>query len=88
MEEVMREKGVDMAFRKPKSIEEAARYKEPDLIVAMGCGDVCPMFPGVKTVEWDLPDPAGKPIDFMRALRDDIEKRVNTLILHQLSTAA
>lgn len=80
MEEVMREKGIDMGFRRPKSIKEAANYGEPDLIVTMGCGDVCPMFPGKKSVEWDLPDPAGKPIAFMRQVRDDIEERVNDLI--------
>jgi arsenate reductase len=69
-----------MAFRSPKSIEDAARSGEPNLIVTMGCGDTCPMFPGVKTIEWDIPDPAGKTIEFMREVRDDIEKRVKELI--------
>ena len=80
MKEVMREKGIDMAFRIPKSIADTARNETPDQIVSMGCGDSCPMIPGAKNVAWDLPDPAGKPIDFMRELRDEIEKRVKELI--------
>ncbi len=80
MEEVMREKGIDMAYLKPRSIDQAVNTAEPDLIVTMGCGDVCPMFPGAENIAWDLPDPAGKSIDFMRKVRDDIEKKVNDLI--------
>ncbi len=80
MEEAMREKGLDMAYRIPKSIDDAVSGGEPDLIVTMGCGDSCPMFPGVKNVAWDLPDPAGKPIDFMRQVRDEIERKVKKLI--------
>ena len=80
MEEAMREKGIDMAFRKPKSIEDAARIGKPDLIISMGCEDACPLFPGVPNEEWDLEDPAEKPIEFMRKIRDDIERRVLSLI--------
>jgi protein-tyrosine-phosphatase len=80
MIEAMAEKGIDMAYQKPKSLEDVTGHGEPDLIVTMGCGDVCPMFPGVKTVTWDLPDPAGEPIDFMRQVRDEIEKKVKELI--------
>ena len=57
MEEVMREKGIDMAFRKPKSIEDAASLGKPDLIVSMGCDDACTFFPGVTDEEWNLEDP-------------------------------
>jgi len=80
MEEAMREKGIDMAFRKPKSIEDATSIGKPDLIISMGCEDVCPLFPGVKNEEWNLEDPAGKPISFMREIRDEIEKRVSSLL--------
>ena len=80
MEEVMREKGIDMAFRKPKSIEQAACYGTPHLIVTMGCEQACPQFPGVPHYGWDLPDPAGKPIEFMRQIRDEVEGRVVKLI--------
>jgi arsenate reductase len=80
MEEAMREKGIDMAFRRPRSLDDAARLGAPDLIISMGCKDACPFFPGVKDIEWDLEDPAEKPISFMRETRDDIEKRVLELI--------
>ena len=79
MEEAMKEKGIDMAYRKPKSIEEAAALGKPDLIVSMGCEDACPFFPGVPNQDWDLPDPAGKSLAFMRQVRDEIEGRVNSL---------
>ncbi|MBW2143384.1 MAG: NAD(P)H-dependent oxidoreductase [Deltaproteobacteria bacterium] len=82
MEEVMREKGIDMAFRKPKSIEEASSLIKPDLTISMGCEKSCPFFPGIPDEEWDLPDPSGKPIAFMRQIRDDIEERVHNLIKH------
>lgn len=80
MKEMMKERGIDMAFRIPKSIAEAGRNASPDQVVGMGCGDSCPMFPGAKHVVWDLPDPAGKSIEFMRELGDEIEKRVLELI--------
>jgi protein-tyrosine-phosphatase len=80
MEEVMREKGLDMAFRKPKSIEEAARSGAPELIISMGCEEACPLFPGVPNQEWSVPDPAGKPIELMRRIREEIEERVRRLI--------
>jgi len=80
MEEVMREKGIDMAFRKPKSIEEAARSGAPELIISMGCEEACPLFPGVPNQEWSVPDPAGKPIELMRRIREEIEERVRKLI--------
>lgn len=80
MEEVMREKGIDMSFRKPKSIEEVAHFGRPDLIISMGCEDACPYFPGVPNREWNLKDPAGKSISFMRKVRNDIEKRVSDLV--------
>ena len=80
MEKVMREKGIDMAYRRPKSIEETARLWKPDLIISMGCEDACPYFPGVPNEEWNLEDPAEKPISFMRETRDKIEKRVSSLL--------
>ena len=80
MEEVMRERGIDMAWRRPKSLIEAEKSMTPELIVTMGCQDACPMFPGAENLAWDLPDPVGKPIEFMRRLRDDIERRVSDLV--------
>lgn len=80
MVSAMAEKGIDMAFQTPRSIETALLEGTPDLIVTMGCGEACPMIPGAKHQDWDLPDPAGKSIDFMREVRDDIEKRVTELV--------
>ncbi|MFW5908042.1 MAG: NAD(P)H-dependent oxidoreductase [Desulfosalsimonas sp.] len=86
MREVMAEKGIDMKFRSPRSIDEAVSETRPDMIVTMGCGEQCPYIPGVSYEDWDLPDPAGKDSDFMRSVRDEIEKRVRKLIEDQLSS--
>jgi len=80
MVEVMQEKGIDMAFRSTRSLNEAISEVQPDMIVTMGCGEECPLVPGAKMLDWDLPDPAGKPLDFMRSVRDEIEQRVKDLI--------
>jgi arsenate reductase len=80
MVKVMHEKGIDMGFRNPRSMEEAIANDTPELIITMGCGEQCPRVPGAKIIDWDLPDPAGKPIEFMRDVRDEIEKKVLDLI--------
>ncbi|RJP87753.1 MAG: flavin reductase [Desulfobacteraceae bacterium] len=80
MEEAMRESGIDVGFRVPRSIDAVIAETRPDLIITMGCGEECPFIPGVQYENWDLPDPAGKPIEFMRNVRDEIEKRVKHLI--------
>ncbi len=80
MLKAMHEKGIDMAFRVPQSIEAAISNTTPDFIVTMGCGEDCPFVPGARMLDWDLPDPAGKPLGFMRQVRDEIENRVKSLI--------
>jgi multimeric flavodoxin WrbA len=80
MVKAMHEKGIDMAFRVPQSIESAISNNAPDFIVTMGCGEECPYVPGAQMLDWDLPDPAGKPPDFMREVRDEIENKVKSLI--------
>jgi len=77
---VMHEKGIDMGSRSPRSIEEAISNATPELIITMGCGEQCPLVPGAKITDWDLPDPAGKSIEYMRDVRDEIEKKVVDLI--------
>jgi arsenate reductase len=77
---VMHETGIDMAFRVPQSIESAISSTIPQYIITMGCGEECPVVPGAQIRDWDLPDPAGKPLDFMREIRDEIENRVKNLI--------
>lgn len=80
MVEVMQEKGLDMAFRAPISLEKAIADEPPDMIITMGCGEECPFVPGCKVLDWDLPDPAGQSKAFMRRVRDDIETKVTDLI--------
>ena len=80
MVEVMKEKGIDMAFRRPQSVADVAKYMKPDFIVTMGCEEACPFFPDASNQDWNLPDPAEKPIAFMREIRDDIETRVRDFI--------
>lgn len=76
MVEVMQEKGIDMEFRRPQSLASAIEKTKPDMIITMGCSEECPVVPNAVHENWDLPDPAGKGIDFMRNMRDEIEKRI------------
>ena len=80
MVRVMHEKGIDMGFRSPRSIEAAISNDTPELIITMGCREQCPLVPGAQITDWDLPDPAGESIEFMRDVRDEIEKKVASLI--------
>ncbi|MAT06880.1 MAG: phosphotyrosine protein phosphatase [Acidimicrobiaceae bacterium] len=77
----MREVGIDVAGELPQPwTDEMARAA--DVIVSMGCGDACPVYPGKRYEEWDLPDPSGQPIDVVRTIRDDIKVRVDALVAH------
>ena len=77
--EVMRELGIDIGQAKPQKLtEELAR--EAQLLITMGCGDKCPYVPGLRRDDWPLPDPKGRPLDEVRAVRDDIRVRVLELI--------
>jgi arsenate reductase len=77
--EVLRERGYDLAAHRSKNVSELAAGRW-DYIVTMGCGDECPWVPAAHREEWELPDPHGLAIDGMRALADDIERRVVNLI--------
>jgi protein-tyrosine-phosphatase len=75
----MAEVGVDISTEYPKPwSDEVARTA--DVIVTMGCGDACPIFPGARYEDWELADPAGQPIEAVREVRDDIEGRVRALM--------
>ncbi|MBI5578174.1 MAG: NAD(P)H-dependent oxidoreductase [Deltaproteobacteria bacterium] len=80
MTRVMAEQGVDMAFRTPQGIDAALANGAPDAIITMGGDAPCPVVPGAQRQAWDVPDPAGKPIEVMRQVRDEIETRVKQLI--------
>ena len=73
MTAVMEELGIDMAFLTPQSLEAAVSRNRPDEIITMGCGEQCPVLPGVKRLDWNLPDPADQPVEVMRRVRDQIE---------------
>ncbi len=76
--EVMRERGVDLSDRTPRGLERSD-VEWADVVVTMGCGDACPFIPGKRYVDWELPDPAGKPLEEVRAIRDEIERRLREL---------
>ncbi|MGO1839263.1 MAG: arsenate reductase ArsC [Candidatus Microbacterium stercoravium] len=77
--EAMAEAGVDIAVEAPKVLTTDA-VQESDVVITMGCGDACPVFPGKRYEDWQLEDPAGQGIDTVRAIRDDIRARVESLI--------
>ena len=77
--EVMRELDIDLADRVPRKLTRELA-EEADVVVTMGCGDECPYIPGKRYVDWDLEDPAGRPLEEVRVTRDEIERRVETLV--------
>lgn len=76
--QAMAEVGIDIAHEKPKLMEIAA-VSESDVVVTMGCGDACPIFPGTRRVDWELDDPAGRSLEEVRRIRAEIEQRVRAL---------
>jgi len=77
--EAMREVGIDISEQTPKLLTADA-VQASDVVITMGCGDSCPVFPGTRYLDWDLPDPAGKGIDAVRPIRDEIRSRVEALL--------
>jgi len=77
--EAMAEVGIDLRAEKPKLLTTEA-VEESDVVITMGCGDACPVFPGKRYLDWQLDDPAGQGIDAIRPIRDEIERRVRELI--------
>ena len=77
--EVMRELGIDLADRKPQPLTRQLAERA-DIVVTMSCGDQCPYIPGKRYLDWDLPDPAGRPISEVRDTRDEIQRRVHALL--------
>jgi arsenate reductase (thioredoxin) len=77
--EVMRELGIDVADRVPQLLTRGLA-EQADVVVTMGCGDECPYIPGKRYVDWELPDPKGRPVEEVRATRDDIARRVAALV--------
>jgi arsenate reductase len=76
--DVMKEKGIDISNEAPRKLTNEMGL-HADVIVTMGCGDACPVYPGKRYLDWDLTDPAGKDVEEVRRIRDDIEQRVRGL---------
>lgn len=75
----MAEKGIDIGAEVPQPWTDDG-VRDADVVVTMGCGDTCPYFPGKRYLDWELDDPAGKPLEKVRVIRDDIERRVRGLL--------
>jgi arsenate reductase len=85
--EAMAEAGIDISHEEPTLLRDEA-VREADVVVTMGCGDACPFYPGKRYEDWELEDPSGKPLSTVRAIRDDIDGRVRTLLTDLTATAS
>jgi protein-tyrosine-phosphatase len=77
--QVMQEIGIDLSDRTPVLLTRQLA-EQADLVITMGCGDECPVLPGKRYLDWELPDPAGRPVDEVRAIRDEINTRIGALV--------
>ena len=77
--EAMAELGIDLGEEVPKPLTDEA-VRAADAVVTMGCGDACPLYPGKRYLDWELPDPAGQDLAVVRGIRDEIDKRVQMLL--------
>jgi len=85
--EAMAEVGIDITAERPKILTVDA-VQDSDVVITMGCGDTCPIFPGKRYEDWELTDPAGQGIDVVRQVRDEIRGRVGALLAELLPDAA
>ncbi|MBG6238632.1 protein-tyrosine-phosphatase [Mycetocola sp. CAN_C7] len=85
--QAMAEEGIDIANNTPKILTTEA-VKDSDVVITMGCGDTCPIFPGKRYEDWELEDPAGQGIESVRPIRDDIRARIEQLLSEILPTKA
>ena len=79
---VMQEVGIDLSHAKPQKLTQELA-NEAQLLITMGCGDKCPFVPGLRRDDWPLPDPKGLPLDEVRAIRDDVHRRVQDLLARE-----
>ena len=77
--EAMAELGIDISRELPKRLEDEV-VRDADVVITMGCGDACPVYPGKRYRDWELPDPAGRSVDEVRPIRDEIDRRVRALL--------
>jgi arsenate reductase len=83
---VMAEEGIDIASEAPQLLSVDS-VKASDVVITMGCGDACPVFPGKRYEDWELEDPAGKDVEQVRVIRDDIRRRIEVLLEELLGAA-
>jgi arsenate reductase (thioredoxin) len=76
--EAMKERGIDISAERPKKLEDRM-VRESDVVITMGCGDACPIYPGKRYEDWELEDPAGKDLETVRRIRDEIAGRIEAL---------
>ncbi len=81
--QAMQELGIDLSGRRPALLTRELS-EQADIVVTMGCGDECPYIPGKRYIEWNLPDLKGRPLDEVRAIRDDIARRIDSLLADDL----
>jgi arsenate reductase (thioredoxin) len=84
--EAMAEVGIDLSAARPKVLTADA-VRDSDVVITMGCGDACPIFPGKRYLDWNLPDPAGQGVDAVRPIRDEIRRRIEDLLAELLPAA-
>jgi protein-tyrosine-phosphatase len=77
--QAMAERGIDISNERPKLLTDTS-VREADVVITMGCGDACPIYPGKRYEDWELDDPAGQDVEAVRPIRDEIERRVRSLI--------
>lgn len=77
--EVLRERGLDATTTAPQRLTDAVAQRA-DVLVTMGCGETCPVVPGIRVIDWPLEDPKGQPVERVRAICDDVERRVRALL--------
>jgi protein-tyrosine-phosphatase len=77
--EAMAEVGIDISKELPKPLSDEV-VRDADVVITMGCGDACPIYPGKRYLDWELPDPAGKDVQEVRPIRNEIDRRIRTLV--------
>jgi protein-tyrosine-phosphatase len=81
--QAMLEMGIDLSKERPKPLTDAS-VRASDVVITMGCGDACPIYPGKRYEDWDLDDPAGRSLEAVRPIRDEIDRRIRALLAELL----
>jgi protein-tyrosine-phosphatase len=85
--EAMEEVGIDISAERPKKLDDGM-VRESDVVITMGCGDACPIYPGKRYEDWELEDPAGKDLETARGIRDEIAARIDALVAELFPAAS